>query len=399
MAEAPTIQTIMTAFAERTRLKPASHSPSRYLWTDAFAVFNYLELFRQTGDENCLQEATGLVDQVHWTLGRHRADDPRTGWISGLNDQEGKEHPTRAGLRIGKKLNERGPHAPFDERLEWDRDGQYFHYLTKWMQALDAVARVTKEAKYERWAIELAKAAHAAFAHRPFPRGPVRLCWKMSIDLSHPLVPSMGQHDPLDGLITCRQLQAGAESFSDIPPTFNLDTEITELTALCKDISWETNDPLGIGGLLTDACRLTQLVALHNLDESNRLEQLLDEAAASLAAWNRNAPLQQTAPYRLAFRELGLSIGLHAIEKMHRILDRHPHRFPNHLALETHLTNLTRFLPLQENIESFWIQPTHQQSDSWMAHRDINSIMLATSLAPLAYLTLAQPSPAANIPA
>lgn len=34
--------------------------------------------------------------------------------------------------------------------------------------------------------------------------------WKMSIDLSSPLVPSMGQHDPLDGLITYLQLQATA---------------------------------------------------------------------------------------------------------------------------------------------------------------------------------------------
>jgi hypothetical protein len=32
----------------------------------------------------------------------------------------------------------------------------------------------------------------------------------MSIDLSRPQVPSMGQHDPLDGYVTCAQLEAGA---------------------------------------------------------------------------------------------------------------------------------------------------------------------------------------------
>jgi len=32
--------------------------------------------------------------------------------------------------------------------------------------------------------------------------------WKMSIDLSYVLVPSMGQHDPLDGLVTYCELQA-----------------------------------------------------------------------------------------------------------------------------------------------------------------------------------------------
>jgi hypothetical protein len=40
------------------------------------------------------------------------------------------------GLRIGKPLKERGANEPIDESLEWDRDGQYFHYLTKWMHAL-----------------------------------------------------------------------------------------------------------------------------------------------------------------------------------------------------------------------------------------------------------------------
>jgi hypothetical protein len=44
---------------------------------------------------------------VHAVLGRHRPDDRRTGWISGLEEQEGSEHPTAGGLRIGKVMNER----------------------------------------------------------------------------------------------------------------------------------------------------------------------------------------------------------------------------------------------------------------------------------------------------
>jgi len=31
----------------------------------------------------------------------------------------------------GKALNERGADEPVDEHLEWNRDGQYFHYLTR----------------------------------------------------------------------------------------------------------------------------------------------------------------------------------------------------------------------------------------------------------------------------
>ena len=104
---------------------------------------NFLELHRQTGDEEYKDLALRLVDQVHHVLGRHREDDTRTGWISGLSEEEGRRHPTAGGLRIGKGMNERNPREPYDERLEWDRDGQYYHYLTKWMHALNRVSRVT----------------------------------------------------------------------------------------------------------------------------------------------------------------------------------------------------------------------------------------------------------------
>jgi hypothetical protein len=138
-----TVSEIMTEFARNTGLSPVKKSPKRYLWTDAFAVCNFLELYRQTNEERYRDLALHLVDQVHDVLGRHRDDDRRKGWISGLSEQEGREHPTRGGLRIGKNLNERKPEEPYDDRLEWDQDGQYFHYLTKWMHALNRVSRVT----------------------------------------------------------------------------------------------------------------------------------------------------------------------------------------------------------------------------------------------------------------
>ncbi|MDD5167966.1 MAG: hypothetical protein PHN75_04045, partial [Syntrophales bacterium] len=202
---------LMMEFAEETGLSGDHRPPRRYLWTDAFAVCNFLELHRQTGDVKYMKLALLLVDQVHNVLGRHRADEVRTGWISGLSDGEGRLHPTQGGLRIGKAMNERMPGEPFDERLEWDRDGQYYHYLTKWMHALYRVGLVTKDAEYYRWAMELAKAVHAKFVYRSSSGGPKRMYWKMSIDLSRPLVPSMGHHDPLEGLITYSELRAAAE--------------------------------------------------------------------------------------------------------------------------------------------------------------------------------------------
>ncbi len=153
----PLVNEIMTEYAEVDRTSDRRPSPQRYLWTDAFAVCNFLELYRQTGDGHYRHLASRLVDQVHAVLGRHRADDRRSGWISGLDEQEGAEHPAIGGLRIGKELKERRPGEHFDEQLEWDRDGQYYHYLTQWMHSLDRMSVATGEATYNRWAIELAK--------------------------------------------------------------------------------------------------------------------------------------------------------------------------------------------------------------------------------------------------
>src|SRR3954464_2754588 len=169
---------LMSAFAARGQ---------RYLWTDAFAVCNYLDLGRK-------ELALALVNDVHRALGGTR--DGR--WLPGASE----EHPTRGGLRIGKKLAERRPDERFDEQLEWDRDGQYFHYLTRWMDALDRVTRATGEARFNQWARELLDTAWRKFRQ---PSG--RLAWKMSVDLSRPLVASTGQHDALDGFVTAAQLR------------------------------------------------------------------------------------------------------------------------------------------------------------------------------------------------
>src|SRR5512139_177224 len=115
-----TVREIMLDFVERTGFSPADNSQERYLWTAAFAVCNFLGLYIQTRDERYRCLALDLVAQVHEVLGRHRQDDERTGWISGLSEEEGRRHPTAGGLRIGKKLNERRPSELFDERLEWD---------------------------------------------------------------------------------------------------------------------------------------------------------------------------------------------------------------------------------------------------------------------------------------
>src|SRR5512139_740724 len=243
------VREIMIDFAGSTGLSPGGPPPVRYLWTDAFALCNFLGLFRQTGEEQYRHLGLLLIDQVHATLGQHRRDDARKGWISGLDEEEGRKHPTLGGLRIGKEKNERRPDEPFDESAEWDRDGQYFHYLTQWMHALDCASRVIGDPTFHRWAVELAKTAHARFTHTSPQGGERRLYWKMSVDLSRPLVPSMGHHDPLDGLITYSELQATSPKCAGQPPSPDLSSEIADTAGICEGKSWTTDDPLGIGGL------------------------------------------------------------------------------------------------------------------------------------------------------
>ena len=122
-------------------------------------------------------------------------------------DEDGKSK-----LRVSFRRSWYSP--PYDDRGEWDRDGQYFHYLTKWMHALGRMSEATGEARYCRWGVELAKAAHAGFRRTDPATGQVRLAWKMSIDLSRPLVPFSGLHDALDAWITYQSIAACAERSS-----------------------------------------------------------------------------------------------------------------------------------------------------------------------------------------
>ena len=383
-----TVREIMMEFADLTGLSPAGKVPRRYLWTDAFAVCNFLELHRQTGDEEYKHLALRLVDQVHHILGRHREDDLRTGWISGLSEEEGRRHPTAGGLRIGKGLNERKRRESYDERLEWDRDGQYYHYLTKWMHALNRVSRVTGNPVFNVWAIELAKTAHTRFTYLPSRGSRKRMYWKMSIDLSRPLVPSMGQHDPLDGLITYRQLQATAERDKKITAGQDLESEIAAMAQICEGRTWDTDDPLGIGGLLCDAYRSAQLSVDQGSEENDLLVTLMACALRGLGHFARGSLLMSPSDYRLAFRELGLSIGLRAVQRLQRLIEGHPELFGKGHPVQRKIKSLVRYIPLCEGIERFWLDPASAENDTWREHREINMVMLATSQAPDGYLLL-----------
>jgi hypothetical protein len=379
---------IMRDFARLTGLGPVRDHPQRYLWTDAFAVCNYLELFRKTGDTAWREMALQLIDQVHHTLGRFRADDQRTGWISGLPEQEGEMHPTLGGLRIGKPLRERGITEPYDEQREWDQDGQYYHYLTKWMHALHQAGMATNEVKYLSWAIELAQTVHAGFTCSPRSGGRKRMFWKMSTDLARPLVPSMGQHDPVDGFITYHELQCAAVQDFGQSPQHGLAVAIADMADICQGMSLSTDDPLGTGGLLSDTMRIAQLTIKRGSPYGKLLESLLDSGLRGVDYFTRSGALKLPAGHRLPFRELGLSIGISGAELLTGWIHKNPALFGKSEALQEQVDTLLGFSAVRNTIEQFWMNNANQQADTWTRHREINMVMLATSLAPRGFLVI-----------
>jgi hypothetical protein len=376
---------IMEAFGQRTGLESTA-PPRRYLWTDAFAVCAYLALHRRTSAPRWMERARALVAQVHEVLGRHRGDDGRTGWISGLDDTAGRHHPTIGGLRIGKPFPERRPDDPLDEALEWDRDGQYYHYLTRWMHALVCLHEETGDPEPLRHGAELA-AASDAFVHSV--GGVTRLHWKMSIDLSRPLVPSMGQHDPLDGLVAVARLQAAIAAHGPAaddrgPAGPDLTMTARPLASLCRGRSWATMDALGIGGLLMDAWFLARLPRSHPSVRPDLLPAVLGDAARSLALVTVGAYLMGPAAHRIPFRELGLALGLAAVPRLQAL--REEGGVPGGDASARALDALADHVALRDRIEAFWLNPENQTAPTWIEHEDINAVMLASSLLPEGWL-------------
>jgi hypothetical protein len=391
--ETATVGRLMAAFAQRTGLSPAADNPQRYLWTDAFAVCNFLELFERTGDQEYRRCATELIHQVHRVLGRFRRDERRTGWISGLDEEAGRCHPTSGGLRIGKPLKERGADEAIDEQLEWDRDGQYFHYLTKWMHALCQAAVVMGSHEYAKWAGDLAHIAFKRFMGRSGTGKPIGVYWKMSTDLSRPLVPAMGLHDALDGFISFREVQHAIVKVSGDAESNGLGEASEALFALCEHGQWATDDPLGIGGLLFDACRLSQLLRHESRGEVRLLEDVMQGSGDGLMIILKTGYLKRPAQHRLAFRELGLAIGLRAVP----IIANEFQNERNALGSEPSLLRLIELLlpyeRLSKEIIEFWLSYLEDPDESWKAHQDINEAMLATAIAPTTFLSVGKRIP------
>jgi hypothetical protein len=142
-----------------------------------------------------------------------------------------------------------------------------------------------------------------------------------------------------------------------------------------------TADPLGLGGLLVDAYRAAQLEKGGVPSMSDLVDNLLEAAGEGLRHYAGQGEFRQPASHRLAFRELGLTIGLQALELM-RGAGSQTAPGASRARRQALLHAVLHYSGLGHSLESFWLDPQARESRTWSEHRDINEVMLATSLLP-----------------
>jgi hypothetical protein len=270
----------------------------RYLWTDAFGVLNLLTLHRETSRsadsapaDIYLALAARLIATVHDILGRTRDGSSR---LPGASDN----NPLGGGLRIGK-MDAEGP----------DGDGQYHHYLTLWMFALNRMSLASGDKTYNDMAISLAKAIHAPFFSNRGSSKP-RMVWKMNSSLDEVLVGSEGNLDAVDGFVVFRLLAATDKHFgfgsgmSDDSGGGVLSDEIDDYHRVMerKGRHFVSSDPLDLGMTLWTM----QWVA--NEDWAEEIVESCFERVYDLLETSQH--LSRNIKYRLAFREFGTALGI-----------------------------------------------------------------------------------------
>jgi len=113
---------------------------------------------------------------------------------------------------------------------------------------------------------------------------------------------------------------------------------------------------------------------------------MLNASTSGLKKFMVGHTLEYPPEYRLAFRELGLAIGLHAVDRLLVLKKGNPRLFEPPEKVETELNGLMPHSKLREKIELFWLKEENREAVTWLEHEDINSVMLATNLVPDAFL-------------
>ena len=213
----------------------------RYLWTDAFGVLAYTSIAdrykaasgKNGGDGNELyaskeiqyrKAANVLVDVVHNCLGSPRSSKAMDAMAKDPSSPTG-----HVGLRIGKVTTRQVT----DYGMSYD--GQYWHYIDKWLLALARSGHVED-------GIRIAKSCFPAFFDAE--GGGIR--WKLSVDATAPssLQWARANDDTLNALIVFSILES--QRTSSMP---SLADEIQLLTTALNGyrLTRVTDDPLGWG--------------------------------------------------------------------------------------------------------------------------------------------------------
>lgn len=253
----------------------------RYLWTDAFGVVNFITLYKETSRPVYLELAKSLVRTVHDVLGRTRDGSKR---LPGSTD----ELPLEGGLRIGK-MDESGP----------DGDGQYHHYLTIWMFALNRLCLASGEKIYNDLAVQLAEGIHLSFLHRD-PVGHHEMVWKISTDKKTVLVGSEGHLDAATGYAVYYLLQRTAQRLDQ---SCVLNSEVEDYI----DISLNRDDELSPSH---DTLDLGMGLWMCQLAGEDGWAQALAKESLEQARDVIDALAARPASRRLAFREFGFCLGV-----------------------------------------------------------------------------------------
>lgn len=255
----------------------------RYLWTDAFGAVNLVTMAVETSSEKYMTLAKRLVKTVHDVLGRTRDGTARL-------DRATDEEPLGGGLRIGK-TSESGP----------DCDGQYHHYLTLWMFALNRLSVAAKDPAYNNLAIQLARAIHPHF-FAEHARGEMHMVWKISTDMKTVLVQSQGNLDAATGFIIFKLLQDTAEKQGRGKGL--LEKEVDDYAIMGrKQETHLSGDPLDLG---------MGLWVSHIYPDESWSSEFRGRALALAGRLipKDSSTLNRPVAKRLAFREFGACLGI-----------------------------------------------------------------------------------------
>ncbi|KAI5803492.1 hypothetical protein DFH27DRAFT_652645 [Peziza echinospora] len=265
----------------------------RYLWTDSFAILDFVTLAYLSKYDNDQQQpspsplylslATRLLTYTTSILSTTHSGPPYTPLPNG-------------GLRIGKPT----AHGP-------DQDGQYYHYLLVYLFTLNRLSLATSHTSHNTRALHLAKHIHKHFtAHTSFPDRP-HITWKLDETLSYPLSGGReGNVDPIMAYSVFRLLQStGAAAEKE---NVHLAPEIAVYESIVKrkvEHGWTSSDMLDIGMTLWSCHWFCG-------EEGEEWADMLCETAAECAETILNIKLKKpslSSP-SLAFRDYGACLGL-----------------------------------------------------------------------------------------